>query len=117
MVNAKQQLLENLSDSPLQCKKVMDIVDGRCERQMPSPLFNVAFILNPSTYFSSDIEESNRIHNYGLLEVFKKLIPNEEEFDTAYSTLCRYKNQQSSYGEPHVMRLANNETDRLVGRV
>lgn len=85
MANNKSKRI--LVMDPLKWKRVLDIIDSKWQRQISSYLFDVAFILSFSTFFYSNIEETNSMHNHGLFEVFKKLIINEEEIDVAYDIL------------------------------
>ncbi|XP_058083264.1 uncharacterized protein LOC131231173 [Magnolia sinica] len=105
MERAKNKIMDHFNYRDLDYRPILNIIDRRRGSQMSSPLYSVAYILNPACLFTSaDPTEALTMHMVGFIDVLERMIPNRGEQDKISTLLDFYTKSEGIFSRDIVIR-------------
>ncbi|KAK9143924.1 hypothetical protein Syun_013324 [Stephania yunnanensis] len=97
MTRAKESLRTYYIMDENKCKTFLDIVDGRWQNQLHSPLHAAAAFLNPSIQYNPEVKFLNLVKEE-FLAVLEKLLPTPEMAHDITGQILLFKKAQGLFG-------------------
>lgn len=114
MGEAKRRIKQVLAHKSTLCKKIIDIIESRWERQMETPLYGAALFLNPGKYF--DIKKNDVVYSGKLREDFNDVLEKLVLDDTMRSKILldadMYDEDRGPFAREMVIRERSNRIPR-----